>query len=101
MNALQVVSEPSRNRILQLVWSRERAASEIAGEFSSTFGAVSQHLRLLREHDFVEVRRDGRHRFYRANRKRLGVLGQVLEQMWSSKLSALKGLVETETGRRE
>ena len=49
MDAIQIVVEPTRRRLLQLVWSEERAAGELAGYFPVTFGAVSQHLGVLRQ----------------------------------------------------
>ena len=49
MDAFQVVSEPRRREILRLVWnSDELSAGEIAGCFDVTFGAISQHLAVLR-----------------------------------------------------
>ncbi|MGH2393353.1 MAG: metalloregulator ArsR/SmtB family transcription factor, partial [Candidatus Limnocylindria bacterium] len=66
MDALQVVSQPHRREILRLVWDRELSAGEIADQFDVTFGAVSQHLRVLRDAGFVRARRDGNRRLYHA-----------------------------------
>lgn len=82
MDPLQVIAEPNRRRILGLVWDRELSASEIADQFESTFGAVSQHLAVLREARFVSVRQDGNRRFYQANR-------EALEAMWRETLEGL------------
>jgi DNA-binding transcriptional ArsR family regulator len=60
--ALRAVSEPRRQQILRLVWDRERPAGDIAASFDVTFGAVSQHLRVLHDAGLVSVRRDGRRR---------------------------------------
>jgi DNA-binding transcriptional ArsR family regulator len=81
---LAVIAEPQRQRILQLVWNAEKSAGEIASEFEITFGAVSQHLRVLRMAGFVSVTKRGRHRYYRANRNALGSLAEHLEAMWRS-----------------
>ena len=91
---LQVVAEPTRREIVRLVWDDELAASDIASHFDATFGAVSQHLRLLREAGAVNVRRDGNHRYYRADRKALGPLAQYLQSMWSERLDVLAELAE-------
>ncbi|HEX6676245.1 MAG TPA: metalloregulator ArsR/SmtB family transcription factor [Actinomycetes bacterium] len=99
MDAMRVVAEPRRREILRLVWDGERAASEIAAHFDDlTFGAVSQHLGVLRKEGFVVVRRDGSRRFYRANREALGPLAVVLEQMWAGQLDRLARLAEAEEG---
>lgn len=96
MDALKVVAEPRRREILRLVWDRELAAGEIARRFDVTFAAVSQHLGVLREAGFVSVRRDGRIRLYKADRKALGPLRPLLEKMWSGSLDRLARLVEEE-----
>jgi DNA-binding transcriptional ArsR family regulator len=95
MNAMQVLAEPRRQRILRAVWDRELSAGEIhrkAGRV--TFGAVSQHVAVLAEHGFVTCRRAGRSRFYRANPAALGSLREYFEQLWGAKLSQLKQLAE-------
>jgi len=97
-STLSAIAEPSRQRILQLVWNRERSAGEIAAVFDVTFGAVSQHLRVLREAGVVEVRAAGARRWYLANRKALGPLAAALEQMWDEKLATLKRHAEEEEG---
>jgi DNA-binding transcriptional ArsR family regulator len=96
LDALKVVAEPRRREILRLVWDRELAAGEIADRFDVTFAAVSQHLGVLRDAGFVSVRREGRARLYRADRKALGPLRPMLEKMWSGSLDRLVRLVEEE-----
>ena len=98
MDLLQVIAEPRRREILRLVWDRELAAGEIAARFDVSFPAVSQHLGVLRNAGVVCIRRDGRTRFYRADRKALGPLRPLLEQMWASSLDRLVDLIEEENG---
>jgi DNA-binding transcriptional ArsR family regulator len=96
MDALQVVAEPRRRDILRLVWNHELPAGEIAAQFNVSFPAVSQHLNILREAGFVTVRREGRRRYYKADRKAIGPLRPALEQMWSRSLDRLVTLIEKE-----
>jgi DNA-binding transcriptional ArsR family regulator len=96
MDALQVVGEPRRRDILRLVWNRERSAGEIAAAMPVTFGAVSQHLGVLRAAGFVTVRRAGNHRYYRADLAALGPLARALEEMWSTSLERLSAAVEAD-----
>ncbi|MFN0102405.1 MAG: ArsR/SmtB family transcription factor [Bryobacteraceae bacterium] len=91
---LSVVSEPNRRKILQLVWHNEQSAGAIAGHFDITFGAVSQHLRVLRDNGLVDLRKDGRTHYYKANRQKLGPLAQYLETLWWGHLTQLKALAE-------
>lgn len=97
VDGLQVVAEPRRRAILQLVWSRELSAGDIAGHFDVSFPAVSQHLGVLRDAGFVAVRREGRTRLYSADLKALGPLRPMLEKMWNEKLDRLVTLIEKET----
>lgn len=96
MDALQVIAEPRRRRILALIWDRELPAADIAGHFDVTFGAVSQHLAVLREAEFVTVRKDGNRRFYRADQDSLGPFKEVLETMWGDTLQNLSDSIEAE-----
>ena len=94
MSVLPVIAEPNRQKILQLIWTEEKPAGAIAGHFAVTFGAVSQHLRVLREHGLVDLRKQGRTHFYKANRQALGPLAEYLESLWWGHLQKLKTLAE-------
>ncbi|RPF37832.1 ArsR family transcriptional regulator [Streptomyces sp. TLI_185] len=94
MDAVQVVAEPRRREILRLVWDEERSAGEIADRFDVTFGAVSQHLKVLRDAGLVTLRQDGKKRFYRADREALGPLAAYLQSMWADRLDTLAELSE-------
>jgi DNA-binding transcriptional ArsR family regulator len=96
VDVLQVVAEPRRREILRLVWDEELAAGAIAERFDVSFPAVSQHLGVLRDVGFVSVRREGRARLYKADRKALGPLRPMLEEMWNEKLDRLVTLIEKE-----
>jgi DNA-binding transcriptional ArsR family regulator len=101
MSMLATVAEPRRREILRLVWSRERAAGDIASHLDVTFGAVSQHLRILRESGLVLLRKEGRHRFYRADRRALGPLARALEAEWARSLARRGARAESEQGGRD
>ena len=68
MHAFDVLGDPVRRRLLQLLADGERPAGELAevvrGEFGISQPAVSQHLRVLRENGFARVRPDGARRLY-------------------------------------
>jgi DNA-binding transcriptional ArsR family regulator len=94
VDAVQAIAEPRRRQILQLVWKQELAAGEIAAGFDISFGAVSQHLKVLRDTGLVVLRRDGTKRYYRANRDGMGPLADYLESMWTANLDTLAALAE-------
>lgn len=92
--SLEVVAQPRRRSILRMIWNEELSAGEIAERVPVSFPAVSQHLRKLLGAGLVTVRKDGRHRYYRARRGDMGTLEIYLEQMWSESLDRLKTLAE-------
>lgn len=94
MDTLQLIAEPTRREILSLVWEDEVSAGVIAEQFDVTFGAVSQHLALLRDAGMVRVRKDGNRRLYRADRDVLAPYQPILEAMWSEALSNLAETIE-------
>ena len=96
MDTLQAIAEPRRREILGLIWDEELAAGEIASRFDVTFGAISQHLAVLREAELVNVRKDGNRRLYRADRDRLAPYKAILETMWSESLQDLADMIESE-----
>ena len=94
--ALDAVSTIRRRAILRLVWETELSAGEIAAHFDVSWPAVSQNLKVLRQAGLVRERREGNHRFYRADRAALGPLQAVLQEMWRSDLALLQQLAEQE-----
>jgi DNA-binding transcriptional ArsR family regulator len=92
--ALKAIAEPRRRAILRLVWDRELAAGEIASHFEVTRPAVSQHLRVLKDADLVDERRDGTRRLYVAKRDTVAELRQFLDDYWSGTLTRLRDVAE-------
>lgn len=96
MDAWQIVGEPRRREILRLVWHDELTAGDIARRFDVTFGAISQHLAILRDAGYVTVRRDGTRRWYSADRTALAPFRAALEAMWTTTLDDLAAAVEAD-----
>jgi DNA-binding transcriptional ArsR family regulator len=94
---LHAVAAPRRQHIVRLLWSTERTAGDIAAAFPDiTFGAVSQHLRVLHDMGVVQQRRHGKQRIYALRRESLGTLAAFFETQWRSDLERLKTLAESE-----
>lgn len=97
----QALATPRRREILRLVWQQERSAGEIHLTMADvTFGAVSQHLRCLRDAGLVQVRAAGRQRMYVAIPRAVAPLIPVLTAMWDDALYALKIQAEMAHARR-
>src|SRR2546430_9436142 len=61
----EVLAEPNRRRILDLLRLAERPVGDLVTELGVSQPAVSKHLRVLREAGLVEVRTDAQRRLYR------------------------------------
>ena len=106
MHALDVLGDPARRRVLELLADGERPAGAIAQVIGEELGlsqpAVSQHLRVLRETGFVVVRIDGARRLYSLSAAPLQAVDLWLDQfraLWVSRLDALA--TEVARGRRQ
>src|ERR1700716_456485 len=99
--AMEAIASPRRRQILRLVWGAERSAGEIASTVRDvSWPAVSQNLRVLKDSGLITERRQGTHRYYKADRRALGPLEAVLRQMWIRDLGRLRELAEQAAGRR-
>ena len=64
VTTFEVLAEPTRRRILDLLRERERPVGELVEHLALSQPGVSKHLRVLREAGLVEVRHDAQRRFY-------------------------------------
>ncbi|MGW1893928.1 ArsR/SmtB family transcription factor [Streptomyces sp. NPDC002004] len=106
MHAFDVLGDPVRRRILELLAAGERASGEVSAVVREEFGisqpAVSQHLRVLRESGFASVRAEGTRRLYAVEAEPLREVDAWLERFrgfWEQRLDALG--TELARGRRE
>jgi DNA-binding transcriptional ArsR family regulator len=96
--AFEVLAEPNRRRILDLLFVGERPVGELVGTLAVSQPAVSKHLRILREEGFVESRVDGQRRVYRLRPQRLREIDEWLapyRTLWTVSLDALEEHLET------
>jgi DNA-binding transcriptional ArsR family regulator len=101
VDLMQALNNPRRREILRLCWDAPLAAGAVHRALGDvTFGAVSQHLRLLRTAGLVEVQARGRERRYRTLRTALGPFRSWLETTWDDALYRLKLAAELEAARR-
>ena len=99
--AVEAIASPRRRQILRLVWGAERSAGEIASTVRDvSWPAVSQNLRVLKNSGLITERRQGTHRYYKADRRALGPLELVLRQMWARDLGRLRQLAEEEARKK-
>lgn len=106
MHAFDVLGDPVRRRILELLADGERASGEVSAVIQEEFGisqpGVSQHLRVLRENGFTTVRAVGTRRLYAVDTSPLQEIDRWLERyrrFWAQPLNALA--TELARGRRQ
>lgn len=97
MHAFDVLGDPVRRRILELLADGELRSGDIVEAIQNDFGitqaAVSQHLRILRDNGFARVRVDGPRRIYSVDALPLQEVDEWLNRFrafWESKLDALE-----------
>lgn len=107
VEAFDILGDPVRRRILELLATGERGAGDVVdvirAEFGLTQPAVSRQLRVLRESGFADVRPAGTRRLYALNGEALdGVEGWLadLRRQWSQRLDALQTELARGTDRR-
>ena len=95
MHAFDVLGDPVRRRILELLAEGERSSGAVVEVVQREFGisqpAVSQHLRVLRESGFASVRADGARRLYSVQSAPLREVDEWLDpfrQAWESAATA-------------
>jgi DNA-binding transcriptional ArsR family regulator len=106
VHAFDVLGDPVRRRILELLADGEQTAGAITAAIRAEFGisqpAVSQHLRVLRENGFTTVRAEGTRRLYAVDAAPLQEVDMWLERFrrfWEQHLDALA--TEVARGKRE
>lgn len=96
MHALDVLGDPARRRILELLAGGEQSAGDVVAVLQRELGisqpAVSQHLRVLRENGFTTVRAEGPRRLYAIDAAPLQQVDAWLDRFrcfWEGRLDAL------------
>jgi DNA-binding transcriptional ArsR family regulator len=99
-----VLAEPSRRRILDLLRERDRPVGELVGALELSQPGVSKHLRVLRQAGLVDVRPDGRRRVYAIRPEPLAEIDAWLEPyrgLWAERLDALERHLHAHPDREE
>ncbi|HKD89235.1 MAG TPA: metalloregulator ArsR/SmtB family transcription factor [Streptosporangiaceae bacterium] len=100
-SAFEVVAEPTRRRILDLLLAGELAVGELVTSLAISQPAVSQHLRVLREAGLVSSRTDAQRRLYSINPAPLAELDSWLEpyrRLWAGRLDRLSARLDSMPG---
>jgi DNA-binding transcriptional ArsR family regulator len=96
-DAFNAVAEPRRRQILDVLTGGELAVNDVVDRLGLSQPQVSKHLRVLRQVGAVDVREDGRQRFYRLNGEALKPIHDWIaryEETWSERFDRLDSVLE-------
>jgi DNA-binding transcriptional ArsR family regulator len=97
--AFEILAEPSRRQILDLLRQRPRLVGDLVRELSASQPNVSKHLRVLREAGLVRVRPEAQRRWYELSPEPLAEIDAWLapyRRLWSKRLDALERQLDKE-----
>jgi DNA-binding transcriptional ArsR family regulator len=97
VTAYTAMAEPQRRRILDLLRDGERSVNDLVARIGLSQPGVSKHLRVLRDAGLVEVRPEGRQRWYALRAEPLAEVDEWLEPYrayWTRHLDALERHLE-------
>jgi len=100
----EILAEPTRRHILDLLRERERSVGELVDALALSQPGVSKHLRVLREAGLVVVRQDAQRRVYAVNAAPLAEVAVWLEpyrRLWASRLDALERHLDSQLTKKE
>lgn len=96
MEAITALSDPTRQRIVEMLAGRELPAGAIASKFDMSAPAISQHLKVLKDAKLVSVRADAQRRLYSLNKDGFEEMEEWLSRIrrfWTKNLDALEKIL--------
>jgi DNA-binding transcriptional ArsR family regulator len=99
--AFEIVAEPARRELLDLLIEGPRPVGELVRATGLSQPNTSRHLRVLREAGLVEARPDGQRRLYELRPERLAELDRWLapyRRLWNERLDALERHLDQKEG---
>ena len=98
VTAFEVLAEPTRRHILDLLRDGPRLVGDLTRQLGLTQPGTSKQLRVLREAGLVRVRRDAQRRWYELHPDPLAEVDAWLapyRRMWADRLDALERHLDT------
>src|SRR2546425_6610201 len=97
------LAEPTRRDIIELLASNgQLSATDISNNFAVSAPAISQHLKVLREANFVRVEKRAQQRIYRINPEAMSEIEEWVQKMtkqWNARFNVLDKILEVEKGK--
>lgn len=103
LDVFQVVADPSRRHILQLLTKNSLTINSIAEQFNMSRPAISKHIRILNDANFISIQNIGRERYCILKQEGFDELQQWIDyfdKFWMSKLKKLEKLLNNKLSQR-
>jgi DNA-binding transcriptional ArsR family regulator len=101
-DVFQAIADPTRREIISLIAHRSLNVNAVAGNFEVSRTAIYKHVKILTECGLIEVRQEGRERFYEARLERLHEVSDWVgqyRQFWNARLDALENYLNGARGK--
>lgn len=99
MDSFQLLADPTRRQILELLAAGDKDAGTLTDHFAMSQPAISRHLKVLREGGLVDVRTAAQRRVYSVRSEGLQEVDRWLDRyrsFWTKKLDALEEALKEE-----
>lgn len=103
LDAFQVIADPSRRQILQLLSKDSLTINSLAENFDMSRPAVSKHIRILNEAGFISIQDIGRERYCMLKQDGFNELQEWInyfDNFWTSKLRKLETLLNNKANKK-
>ena len=100
MTALQALSDPTRQRIVEMLAAGALSSGEIADRFALSPPAISQHLKTLKQARLVSVRVDRQKRIYSLDPDGVEEVSDWVARIrafWNPRLDALEAALKKDS----
>ena len=96
-DVFQAIADSTRREIIDLLAGQSLPVNKVAQQFDISRPAVSKHIKILNECGLVNIRKEGRKRFCRADPRKLQEVAEWTaryQKFWSTRLDALENALE-------
>src|ERR1700742_4885973 len=94
-DAFQVIADPGRRRMMQLLSKDSMTINALAGNFEMSRPAVSKHIKIMYNAGFISIKDIGRERYCTLKQDGFNELQEFIDyfdKFWTSKLKKLETL---------
>jgi DNA-binding transcriptional ArsR family regulator len=103
LDVFQVIADPSRRQMLQLLFQDSMTINALAENFAMSRPAVSKHLKIMYAAGFISVTSIGRERYCTLKRDGFEELQEFIssfDKFWTSKLKKLESILNNKANEK-